>query len=107
VHALAADALAAKLYAGADNGVHSSTNGGQNWSHTSLGLPERAFVNTLLVSGPNLYAGIFGGVYLSTGQGVNWLPANTGLAHRNVFSLAVIGSTLVAGTIGGGAYGSQ
>ncbi|MFN0083986.1 MAG: Ig-like domain-containing protein, partial [Blastocatellia bacterium] len=107
VHALAA--AGTTVYAGTDNGVFRSDNQGQSWTPVSVGLPDRAFVNALLVNvaGSYLFAGIFGGVYFSNDQGQNWAPANPGLTHNNVFALVHGAQNVFAGTIGGGVYGNS
>ena len=81
-----------RLYAGTDNGVYTSTDGGETWNEASQGLTSSA--NTALavfslVSDPNdgaiLYAGTSSGVYRSTNAGASWEAANTGLSVSAYF----------------------
>lgn len=95
------------VYAGTNNGLFKSTDGGATWAATPLTQQVRA-----LVADPahpaNVYAGTYGaGVYASTDGGTTWNPMNTGLTCNNVLSLALRGgaeNTIYAGTEGGSVF---
>jgi photosystem II stability/assembly factor-like uncharacterized protein len=80
------------VYAGTENNVFRSTNGGVDWLATS-GVPDDTQVLALAVDPrfPNtVYAGTFGrGVYKSTDAGANWVAVNDGLDSLYVYDLAV------------------
>ena len=65
-----------RLYAGSDNGVFVSIDGGKNWSPTSFNNP----VSTLTVDGDTIYAGTWvQGVFRSDDAGLTWKPIRDGL----------------------------
>ena len=95
VYALAASGV--NLFAGTmGNGVHLSTNNGNNWAAVNNGLGS-TFIRCLIFSGGNLFAGC-SGVYLSTNNGTNWTAVNNGLTSTAISSLASSGINLFAGT---------
>jgi hypothetical protein len=89
------------MFAGTDNyGIYLSTNGGYNWTQTSLNNQN---INALAVSGNNIFAGTGdSGVYLSTNNGLNWII--TALNNKLIFSLAITGNNIFAGTYASGVY---
>ena len=111
IHALAIDPGSPNtIYAGTlDGGVFKSTNGGANWSQTSLINPS-IFALAIDPGSPNtIYAGTIdggGGVFKSTNGGANWNQFNTGLTNTSVLALAIdqSGQFLHAGTGGGGVF---
>ena len=65
-----------RLYAGSDNGVFVSEDGGSSWSPTSF----NDSVTTLTVDGDTIYAGTWGqGVFRSDDAGMTWKPIRNGL----------------------------
>lgn len=91
------------LYAGtATQGVHKSTDNGQNWFPANAGI-ERAQINDIIVSGPNVLVaatardcpGILN-VYKSTDGGATW-NGTAGLNGRIVNSFAIKGGVIYAG----------
>ncbi len=65
-----------RLYAGSDNGVFVSEDGGNSWSPTSFNDP----VSTLTVNGELVYVGTWGkGVFRSDDAGLTWKPIRNGL----------------------------
>jgi len=93
-----------KIYAGTEQGVFSSTNGGTTWVASTLsGKDVRAIAKD--ASG-NLYAGTWGhGIYRSADAGATWTAINTGLTFTAVHALAIdAAGSVYAGTFGGGVY---
>ena len=65
-----------RLYAGSDNGIFVSIDGGKNWSSTSFNNS----VSTLTVNGDTVYAGTwYHGVFRSDDTGLTWKPIRDGL----------------------------
>ena len=65
-----------RLYAGSDNGVFVSEDGGSSWSPTSFNNS----VSTLTVNGDTIYAGTwYQGVFRSDDAGLTWKPIRAGL----------------------------
>ncbi len=65
-----------RLYAGGDNGVFVSEDGGNSWLPTSFNNP----VSTLTVDRDTVYAGTWGsGVFRSDDAGMTWKPIRNGL----------------------------
>ena len=65
-----------RLYAGSDNGIFVSIDGGKSWSPTSFNDP----VSTLTVDGDTVYAGTwYHGVFRSDDAGLTWKPIRDGL----------------------------
>ena len=97
VYALAASGV--NLFAGTmGNGVHLSTNNGNNWAAVNNGLGSTN-IQCLIFSGGNLFAGGAGsGVFLSTNFGTSWTAVNNGLTNKVIESLAESGNNLYAGT---------
>jgi len=99
-----------QLFAGGDDGLYRSQNGGVSWSQLNLGIsgPE---VDCLAIDPRNshiLYAGIRNrGVYRSTNSGDSWVQRNNGLDDLRVESLAIdpeTTTTIYAGTYTDGLY---
>src|SRR5262249_24324237 len=95
------------LYAGTDDGVFKSVNGGVSWSAAINGLDD-TWVLAVAVDPSNsstLYAGTssFGGVFKSSNGGASWAEMNVGLSTGSVSALAIDPlppRTLYAGTSG-------
>ena len=65
-----------RLYAGSNNGVFISMDGGKSWFPTSFNDP----VSTLTVDGDTIYAGTWSqGVFRSDDAGMTWKPIRDGL----------------------------
>ena len=65
-----------RLYAGSDNGVFVSEDGGSSWSPTSF----NDSVSTLTVDRDTIYVGTWGqGVFRSDDAGLTWKPIRNGL----------------------------
>ena len=65
-----------RLYAGSDNGVFVSEDGGNSWFPTSFNDP----VSTLTVNGDTIYVGTWvQGVFRSDDAGLTWKPIRNGL----------------------------
>ncbi len=116
------------LYAGTlANGVFKSTNGGQNWTAASSGLPAVALfgipgilpvVTSLAIDPSNpatVYAGVTAGeltdgVFKSTDGGQSWTAVNFDLTPTSVFALVLdpaSPATIYAGTFGKGVFKSS
>lgn len=104
------------VYAGTNQGVYKSTNGGNSWSAMNTGIPSgKGYIYAFAIdpSKPStIYAGINypygagGGVYKSIDGGGSWTAMNAGFPadKPNVYLLAIdpiTGSTLYAGTTQG------
>ena len=68
-----------RLYAGSDNGVFTSMDGGNSWFPTSFNNP----VSTLTVDRDTIYVGTWvQGVFRSDDAGLTWKPIRDGLRFR-------------------------
>ena len=102
------------IYAGTDDGVFKSTNGGGNWSPVNTGLPEYTRVRALAidpVTPATLYVGSWDSVFKTTNAGGNWITFNSGLTYYTDSEALVVDpakpTILYAGTDGGGAFAIQ
>ena len=107
------------LYAGVDNSVYKTVDGGGLWVNASGGLPQSR-VNALAVSPPHpntIFAGLgdpqsapaLYGLYRSDDGGTTWGPRNTAFVNLAITALAFDPSNpsnVYAGTAGGGLYRS-
>lgn len=100
VNALAVDAT--RSFAGTDEGVFVSSDGGSTWSRPAMGLSHR--VRSLVVIHGAVYAGTDRGVYASRNQGRTWEVTVRGLTDLNVRSLATDGILVFAGTDSNGVF---
>ncbi len=74
--------MAGRLYAGTDEGVFLSEDGGETWRGANEGLTDSNIRSLLAVAG-RLYAGTLGGgVFLSEDGGTTWQPANGPIPMR-------------------------
>jgi photosystem II stability/assembly factor-like uncharacterized protein len=99
----------AEIGAGA---VVKSTDGGQSWSASNLGLENR-WTSALAIDAQTpaiLYAGTDDGVFKSTNGGSSWSPSNVGLpSYVPALTLAIdpqTPTTLYVGTYGYGVFKS-
>jgi len=98
------------VYAGTDQGVFKSLDGGVNWALSSVNLFYSARTTVMLnpLTPDLVFAGNGFGVYRSTNAAANWTQVNTGLGNISVNALAILAgstTTLYAGT-GAGIYRS-
>ncbi len=107
IQAIALDPLdSSVLYAGTNNGVLKSQDGGRSWNAINNGLGSvNIYVNAIVVDPSNtatLYAGTGSGVFRSRNAGGTWSAVNTGLGTA-ILSVAIDPSnsaTLYASTWG-------
>lgn len=83
-----------RSYGGPTSGIYKSTDGGENWTELTNGLPTAASEKgrigiDICASNPNvLYAvyadqiGYLQGIYKSTDEGQTWLPAGNGVSSN-------------------------
>jgi len=93
------------VYAGRNNGLYRSLDGGSNW--VSIGSWSNATYAVLIDPGdPNsIYAGTGTGIWRTTNGGSSWTAMNDGLEDTYVTSLGIYPDNyLLAGTQGGGMY---
>jgi hypothetical protein len=84
------------IYAGSPNGVHVSTDNGNTWTLSQLGLGYNA--NAIAVNGSTVFAGATnGGVFTSTNSATSWNQTPGGTYN----ALSISGSNVFAGTNGG------
>jgi hypothetical protein len=103
VYALAPSPLTNGLiYAGTNQGLFKSTDGGDNWQRSG----SFTMVRSIAIDQTNdslIYAGTNTGVYLTTDAGTSWQPVNEGLANTDILCLAFRSAaprTVFAGTNG-------
>lgn len=96
------------VFAGTDEGVYRSSDNGTSWKAIDSGLPDRALVHSIAVSGTSVYAGTHAqGVFISVDSGATWTAINSGLpATTSVYSLFARGNQVIAGTWGAGIFRS-
>jgi len=101
VWSLAVDA-SGTIYAGTEQGLYKTVNGGTTWTLTSLAGKDVRAVK--IDPQGNLYAGTWGfGVLKSTDNGSSWTTLNTGILNTAIHALAIDGSgNIYAGSFGGG-----
>lgn len=80
-----------------DGSVTYSTNGGLNWTQTSLNTSLNIY--DLYISGNSLYACGDSGVYVTTNAGSTWTKLHSGLPGKiTVYSFRMNGTNLYIGT---------
>lgn len=80
------------LYAGTDEGVFVTRNGGRNWVAASSGLTDRRIFSLVIdpTAPATLYAGTAqGGMFESTDGGARWEEASAGMSTLSVSAMAV------------------
>jgi len=106
VEAIASDGT--NLYAGThSNGIFQSSDGGDNWTAISTGLPVGSFVYTLAINNGKIFAGTlnFWGMYQTTDKGANW--TKVGFNGIEIYSYTKIGEKIFAGTSVGAAVSTD
>jgi hypothetical protein len=87
------------MFAGTNNGgVFRSSNGGFNWTQTSL---NNGGITSFTIKNNYIFASDFhyGEVYLSSNNGTSWILKNQGLENQNdVWSLTTTSQYIFAGT---------
>jgi ligand-binding sensor domain-containing protein len=95
-----------KLYAGTDDGLYISTDGGSHWTRVAFsGLKVYALADND-GSSSLIFAGTSAGFYFSSDGGSAWEQENRGLVNTIVqsISLDALSSKMYLGTDGSGAY---
>ena len=96
-------AVGGKVFAGADAGLFTSTDGGATWNAAGVTASVYAFAE--IPGGGSLFAGTLAGVFESVDAGASWASAGEGLGNPSVLSLALLpDGTLLAGTNGGSVF---
>ncbi len=94
------------MYAGTNQGLYRSTDGGISWSRTGT----FTMVRSLVIDPANdslIYAGTSTGIFRTSDGGATWMQDNEGLEVTDILTLAFRGSAprmVFAGTNGGGVY---
>lgn len=98
------------VYAGTNDGVYRSDDGGKSWAAKGL---NGEMVRRVAISQDDCataYATTWGeGVHKTTTGGDSWMPSNNGLANLYLYTLAIdpsMSQVLYAGTAGNGVYKS-
>jgi photosystem II stability/assembly factor-like uncharacterized protein len=92
------------------SGMFRSTDGGENWSRVSRGIPPEASITSIVFDPTDaevMYcADIASGVYRSIDGGESWAQMNQGLSNRSIMRLALSadGQHLYAGSLGAGVF---
>ena len=92
-----------RLFAGGEDGIHKSLDGGQTWQRASNGLAPPRLVFDLVIdpSQPDhLYLAAFDGIYRTTDGGDQWLRVASNFLDEQIWGLAIAPgqpATLVAG----------
>lgn len=84
------------MFAGAQYGIYSSSNYGQNW--TRIGLNNH-FVTSVAILNSNIFAGTEDGVFASTNNGQNWSLSS--LDSIPVVSIIIYGNNIFAAAYNG------
>jgi len=96
------------IYAGADNVIYTSTNGGNSWNKSSVIYSDADFVSSVIKHQNKIYAATYNyGVFVSSDEGNSWDEINnglTGLGSKTITDLIVRGDSLYAATSGSGIF---
>ena len=87
------------LFAGTDNGVYLSTDGGEKWIPINNGLPKKNGIYKLVVSGTSIITQLSDySWFISSNNGTNWVSLNIGLADTRITNIALFRNRLFAAT---------
>jgi len=96
-------AQGADIYAGSNDQVAHSADGGVHWTYADIIMYNPSAVTALHVRGTKVFAGTHSGeIYCSLDSGATWTHA--GLNPYPVLAFASSGGILYAGTYGGGVF---
>jgi len=109
VNAIAVDADRAHLYAGAEDGLYISRDGGERWQLTGAQLVGRSILSVAIDSRDSelIFAGVNDGLFFSADGGASWTAAEG--IDVGVFAIESgqgAASEVFAGTFGRGVYAS-
>lgn len=91
-----------KIFAGTDNGIYTSVDGGTTWTPSGLKGEQIA---ALTVGDNDVFAVTKkGGVFCSADNGASWKGINSGLEINNITAILPNGDNLYVGTNGAGVY---
>lgn len=94
-------------FAGTDEGLQTSSDGGMTWMAVGGGLPASRIL-ALEEDGGQLFASVaMAGVYRSGDGGASWTRAASGLGSPLVMALVAGSEALYAGTVNAGVYRSS
>lgn len=99
VHALLA--YGNRIYAGTQEGVFISSDGGNNWIKSGL---TSANVQSLSIVGGRIFAGTTTSVFVTGDLGITWTPYSNGLPSGYNISLAFLNNQAFVGTLGKGIW---
>jgi|GEM_PF-4813621 len=101
--------LADTIFAGSEDGLYISRDGGSSWSSSYTGLTnvELWWYRAVIVKDSLVLTGHSRGISKSIDGGRTWIQSDTGLASLNVQSLYRTGSRIYAGTSRGGVFVSD
>ncbi|MBI5471156.1 MAG: hypothetical protein HY961_02290 [Ignavibacteriae bacterium] len=108
IYAIAVD-VTGTVFVGTDDGIFSSTNGGEYWTRVSDGL-SNTIVSALAVSPSGMmFAGTLGGgIFRSENKGIHWTHVGDGLNADQILSLTIDSrGSVYAGTDGAGVFRSS
>lgn len=108
VYALAIDPTAPHImYAGCNNGIFKSTDGGASWKNLNASFSGVCAIIIRPASPQTIYAASsYQGIFRSIDGGTTWFPMNEGLTTLQIECLALdpVNQLLFAGTNGGGVF---
>ncbi|GAB4013567.1 hypothetical protein GCM10028808_33070 [Spirosoma migulaei] len=95
-------AIGNTIYAATAGGVSVSTNGGDSFTNTRVGISNN-YATSVFAVGTTIYAGTYGGLSISTNNGVSYSHKTTdnGLGSNTVAGVYVVGNTVYASTATG------
>ncbi len=95
------------IFAGTQNGVFFSSDGGNTWTERNNGITNRN-VSCMEIMGSTIYIGISsyydGGIYISTDNGLSWINRSNGLTNADIRTICLQGDTMLAGASSGSIY---
>lgn len=96
------------LFAGVPTyGVYTSTDEGNTWINSSIGLGSTTQFYSFAFNGTNIFVGTNHGVFKSTDNGNSWVQSSNGLPGNGLyFTMGAIGNNIFAATYGATLYRS-